>query len=371
MESKRKRIVALDLIRGYFLMAIIVDHVMFAPSLFFLVTGGGNMFASPAEGFFVISGILVGYLYGPKILTQTKAVCKKVWKRAGLLYILSVGLTLVFTVWAHLLPASQVPLESWSGGSIGKFFTDTLTLRYAYGWTDFLPRYAVFMLGAPAMLWLVAKGKWWLLTAASILMWAVFRDNAYFMPFSAWQLLFVAGVIIGYYLPQFETWFRSRPVSVKRAIAIPVISIAIVTFIASIVGLVVPALIGTGVRIPDNVAVLFDKNTLGIGRLALGTIWFSALYLIARRFEWQIEKRTKGILQVFGKKSLLTYCLHGVTLFAISTLIPSVSGNIIVNTIATFFVLAIMYFLVVGNYRVKRSRGKVFPVRLQYEINNT
>lgn len=369
VEPKRKRIIALDLIRGYFLIAIIVDHVFFAPSLFFLATGGGLLFASPAEGFFVISGILVGYLYGPKILTQTRAVCRKVWKRAGLLYVLSVTLTMLFTVWAHLLPAAQVPLEPWNG-DVAKLIFNTLTLRYAYGWTDFLPRYALFMLAAPAMLWFVAKGKWWLLAAASILMWAVFRGNAYLMPFSAWQLLFVGGVIIGYYLPQVESWFKERSVLAKRMIAVPVLGLAAITFTASIIGLVIPHFTGAQIMIPEQISGFFDKNTLGIGRLVLGMVWFSALYLLVRRYERQIEKKTKGVLQVFGTKSLLTYCLHGVVLFAISTVIYPVQGNVFVNTLATTFILVMMYVLVASNYRIKRSKGTILPIRLQYEANS-
>lgn len=67
-ENKRPRILALDLLRGAFLVAIIVDHLHWGPSWFRLLSGGGKMFTSPAEGFFAISGILVGYIYGPRMV---------------------------------------------------------------------------------------------------------------------------------------------------------------------------------------------------------------------------------------------------------------------------------------------------------------
>ncbi len=60
--EKRKRILTLDILRGGFLVAIIVDHLNQGPSLWYLLTGGGAMWVSPAEGFFAISGILVGYI---------------------------------------------------------------------------------------------------------------------------------------------------------------------------------------------------------------------------------------------------------------------------------------------------------------------
>lgn len=80
------------------MIAIIVDHIGWGPSLFHLLSGGGRLFASPAEGFFVISGILVGYIYGPRMVKSFKHAAVKLWKRAFLLYALSVVFTLIYTV---------------------------------------------------------------------------------------------------------------------------------------------------------------------------------------------------------------------------------------------------------------------------------
>ena len=68
--ERRKRIPTLDLLRGAFMVAIIVDHLNWGPSLWHLLSGGGAMWVSPAEGFFAISGILVGYIYGPRLGIQ-------------------------------------------------------------------------------------------------------------------------------------------------------------------------------------------------------------------------------------------------------------------------------------------------------------
>ncbi|RYZ86490.1 MAG: DUF1624 domain-containing protein, partial [Proteobacteria bacterium] len=160
IRIKRQRILALDLLRGLFLLIILADHLQWTPSLFFqFTTAYTGMVASAAEGFFVISGILVGYIYGPKILTSTKQTCMRIWKRGLLLYILAVGFTLLYTGWAALLPdgypRSSVPLA----GSISDALTGALSLTYSYGWADFLSRYAVFMFAAPFALWLIAKRK--------------------------------------------------------------------------------------------------------------------------------------------------------------------------------------------------------------------
>ncbi len=51
-----------DLLRGFFVFAMIVDHIQ-GPSWVHLLTGGNRFFASAAEGFIFISGLLAGQVY--------------------------------------------------------------------------------------------------------------------------------------------------------------------------------------------------------------------------------------------------------------------------------------------------------------------
>src|SRR5262245_56218398 len=57
--TPRQRDRALDLLRGYLLCVILVDHIHWFPSLFEPLTGCGQLWASAAEGFLLISGFLV------------------------------------------------------------------------------------------------------------------------------------------------------------------------------------------------------------------------------------------------------------------------------------------------------------------------
>ena len=83
----RDRILALDLLRGYLLCVITIDHLFRFPGLFDLFTGRGQLWVSAAEGFFLISGILVGKIYGSKIAYNLRGETKKLWGRAGKLYL--------------------------------------------------------------------------------------------------------------------------------------------------------------------------------------------------------------------------------------------------------------------------------------------
>jgi len=93
-------------------------------------------------------------------------------------------------------------------GPFGAILYRAATLKYTYGWTDFLQSYAIFLLAAPLVLWLLRRGWWWPTAAASVSIWlSSYRFE------SRWQVLFFGGMIFGFYLPAVERWFRqSQPV---------------------------------------------------------------------------------------------------------------------------------------------------------------
>src|SRR5689334_7769683 len=59
---QRKRLATLDLMRGYYVGVLAAIHLDYVPSLLGLVDGRGALLVSEAEGFFMISGLLVGML---------------------------------------------------------------------------------------------------------------------------------------------------------------------------------------------------------------------------------------------------------------------------------------------------------------------
>jgi hypothetical protein len=350
--QKRQRILTLDLLRGAFMIAIIVDHLGWGPSLFHLLSGGGALFASPAEGFFVISGILVGYIYGPRMMQSFKKTTVKLWKRAFLLYGLSVVFTLFYTAIAvHSSQAAGLP-PLWAKGE-GSFLLNTLLARYSYGWTDFLPRYAVFMAVAPFLLWLITRGKAWIVAGFSISIWALFHTTAILLPFSAWGVIFFLGMIIGYYLPQIETWAKNLPATIRRTSSASLIAVASITFVASsLFQVLLPMLHVDTPRLTATLASYapyFDKGTLGIGRLLLGVVWFWALYIVIRRYESTIHKATFGILETFGAKSLYSYGIHGFVIFMLTVLSPAPSHvTVLDSTIIAIMIVMLMYVLIIS-----------------------
>ena len=86
-----KRIVTFDLLRGFFILVIIIDHLQRWPGITDWITGQGRLWVSAAEGFILISGIMIGLIRGYKDSSLPLAVVtKKLWTRAFILYIWSV-----------------------------------------------------------------------------------------------------------------------------------------------------------------------------------------------------------------------------------------------------------------------------------------
>ena len=92
------RIHAFDVLRGWCLVVISSDHLGRFPSVFDPFTGRGLLWVSAAEGFFFISGALVGIVRGRSMKRSgLQAAAGELWRRARKLYIASVILTLTFT----------------------------------------------------------------------------------------------------------------------------------------------------------------------------------------------------------------------------------------------------------------------------------
>ena len=345
-KLNRERILAFDLLRGTFLVVIITTHIAWKPSLYTFVGGGSALFASAAEGFFAISGILVGYLYAPRILKETKKVFFKVWRRAGVLWFLATFFTFFFTAWGVLEVHSQTYLtlydrEPW------RFLFNTLTLRYSFGWAEFLTRYAMFMLFAPFALWLIAKGRAWIVALASFMIWFFLRDVEFFLPFSAWQIIFMYAIILGYYLPNIEAWFKSLSEQTQRKAFRAITMTAFVTYMFSVIIFVAAPMVleqGTWVMQFHNlIGPYFDKAHMDPARIAIGVLWFTALYMVYRNYEKQISKSTHGMLEVLGRQSLFVYCFHAIVLFTIDLYFVPKTQSLIVNTAVTTLVIGLIY----------------------------
>jgi len=167
-KEKSERILTFDLLRGYFLAVILFNHLEYYPSGLEFLTGKSILYVSTAEGFFAVSGIVLGIVRGRKLVNQ--AISKAItllWKRAVQLYLTSIILTLLFTIIGQFFlnnPGLKYGIYTdWTNW--GDLLWQTITLHYSYGWADFLRMYAVFIFFTPIAVWLLRKGWWYVVLA--------------------------------------------------------------------------------------------------------------------------------------------------------------------------------------------------------------
>lgn len=355
---KSRRILAFDLMRGFFLLVIMIDHIELYPNGFDFITGKGRLWVSAAEGFFFMSGLLIGMMYRRRLAFGMRFIFKKMWARAAELYVVGVGLTLLFVCWVvftHHPPikdALPVPFP-WH-----HYIVEALLMRFTYGWADFLVRFAILMFIAPFVFYLVAKGKWWLAAAGIFIAW-LFRGQGFTL---AWQLVFNGGIIIGFYWQRIESAFRNIRRPKRRQIKAAVFAVAGATLFVSYMSVYLLSLLfhmwgwnrlpGWGQHIAydwgnwnHDVWLYADKWTMGPVRIALFAFWFTALYWLVRRFESQLSLYSRGLLELLGRNSLMVYTIHSFIVFTFKMYLIPDQTNVLQNFLITGAGLALLICL--------------------------
>ncbi len=203
----------LDLFRGAGLWMIFLDHVPDVAVSYLTLRDFG--FSDAAELFVFISGYLVGFIHAPIVAGgHFLATLKRLWKRAGQLYVAHILLFLLFTAQvARAARRFDNPMYE-NEFNVFNFLKDpdiliehAITLRYRPVNLDILPLYIVLVIASPLIVWcLVRRPNLTLL--ASIALYALARwfdwnlpsyppgKTWYFNPF-CWQLLFVLAAWCG------------------------------------------------------------------------------------------------------------------------------------------------------------------------------
>src|SRR5581483_2418129 len=139
------------------------------------------------------------------------------------------ALTLVYLAWAifshHPDLKDVLPTPFPWHHYLGQIFL----MRFTYGWGDFLVRFAILMLIAPVVFFVIAKG-WWKLALSGILLAWLFRGQGFTL---SWQLIFNLGIIIGFYWNEIRARFASLQAEQRRGIKRAVAAATAVTFILS------------------------------------------------------------------------------------------------------------------------------------------
>lgn len=340
-RAASSRFQALDLLRGFFIVIIIVDHLSRWPSAFGLISGKGLLWVTAAEGFVIISGLLVGYIRGAKAKTEAmKSITLKLWRRALTLYIWAIIGSIAYTAALWYIPlaggAPGLPIDK---GDWGRLLFESVTLHYTFIWVYFLKLYAIFLAASPLALWLLRQGKAWLVGtlsfAALALGWLVGSEAL------QWQFVFFIPMIAGYYMPRIQSWWQSLEAKQRRGLAAGIVGVTVLTVVASVISTYLPQVSSTLDRAN---ASLFAKDSMGLLRALTAFVWFAGYLIVFIYFEKYISAWFGWLLRPIGTHSLTAYILHGVAIVIISFLFAS-GGNIIANTLLGALAIMIVWSL--------------------------
>ena len=314
-----------------------------------------------------MSGLLIGMIYKRRLHLGMKFIFKKMWVRAIQLYAAGVALTLVFLSWVEFTHHSPIKDSLPSPLPWHHILAETFLMRFTYGWGDFLVRFALLMLIAPVIFYLISKGKWWLALAAIIAMWA-FRGQGFTL---SWQLIFNSGILIGYYWNAIQQRWHNLTAVRQRLVKRTAFSLAIISFTASYASVYVLSLLFhlwggnhlsgwwqhvayTWGNWNYDVWLYADKWTMGPLRVVLFFIWFPVLYGLFRYSELRIQKYSRGLLEMLGRNSLFVYTTHAFIVFVLKMYFIPPTTNFLQNFVITGAGLVLLISITAGYTRLVR-----------------
>jgi hypothetical protein len=203
MKQAKDRVIAIDYFRGLFIIMVVVNHAMLFSLPFAYLTGAGRMWTSAAELLLLISGLTFGIVRGHQIKSDFLTVYKKTLRRAGQIYlvnVLVVALSLLLAVYAvshNLVNYVYGTMPSTSGLHL---LRSILSFSYSIGSAGFLGVFAILLLAAPPLLYVLSTRLW---PSVPILSAAIFLFTTHgagsSIPYSwlgQWQIYFILGLLM-------------------------------------------------------------------------------------------------------------------------------------------------------------------------------
>lgn len=316
----------LDALRGLLLVVMLTCHL--GTPLSYLTTSPFG-FATSAEGFILLSGFVAAIVYGKRFFNDGYLeMRRRVWRRAGQVYLCHMGLLLGGVWMIGLLGPSGGPaytiFDDWYAEPVPEVLISSLLLLFQPAFFDILPIYVFGLFATPLILRVAGDRGWWPILAVSLLLWLAaqfgikhgFEQWARsFVPvvlgsfdIFAWQLLWISGLCLGgLYLDckrSARTW-RITPLAVGVAVVVAIFFFGLRHGLRHEF-LSIPSLAETGAMLNWD-GPLLNKWTLGPLRL----LNIACLIALLIAFAPQRLPRFVGApLALLGRYSLPTFCFH-------------------------------------------------------------
>jgi hypothetical protein len=380
-ETDATRDLRLDLMRGFVIPLLLISHFDYF-SLYMYIGWERIGVVSTAEVFVILSGMVVGMVYGKKLKRDGFGAClASLISRSSQLYRVNVFVILLIGLLRYLpyLDMTAVttfhdpyrnidyPLYPSLNDGIFRLLSQALLLRCGPHQFQIIGLYVVlFALITPLVFFMLEKKQTKLLLGIS---WVLYFINfgtpesqpataeirltgaqfEYAFPLIAWQLLYVHGIVAGYYKKELLIFF-SEGHGKNLVYAAITLSLAFVIFTLNHPVKEFAEWTKFSFIPPADFEYLyfnyFQKYKLGVGRLLNITVLYISIYALLTVY-WQPLQRAFGwFLIPLGQASLYVFFIHIFLLLAVSNTPFPAYHNFWINTCIHTMVLAVVWVMV-------------------------
>lgn len=375
----------IDMLRGMAIVFIVVNHLGLV-SIFQTVSQEAIGVVSGAELFVLLSGVVLAMVHRSKVGSGgIGEVVIRTTRRAGKLYWTTLAVVLlVFAI--SLIPGvtgtfvttfvDQGTGGAGAGGS-GRMYdlytnadqlltypvapdivVDLALLRLGPWQFNIMGLYVILLLISPLILWLLSR-RWWMpLLGVSVGLYLIsaatrvrllpsqFEDS---FPLLTWQLLFVLGMIGGYYRREIVAWFSSRTGTVVLGILIAAaVACAIFSWNNPYLSSTADARLAL---IPDNAyrdlyGALFQRTYLEVGRLVNVLLIVVALYALLSAYWKPIHRALGWFFIPLGQATLYVFIFHVFFALLVWNIPALTEGSLWLNSAVYVVILGLLWLMV-------------------------
>ncbi|WP_309126588.1 OpgC domain-containing protein [Kocuria sp.] len=374
----------IDMLRGVAIVFVVVNHVGLA-SLFQLLTQETVGVVSGAELFVLLSGAVLGLVYGPRARDELGEVLDRTTSRARKLYVTALVVVLLVFALSRLpfLDATAVTTFTDQGtgaagaGAAGAVYDlyagveglvaypvsahaiPAVFLLQIGPWQfNIMGLYVILLLLSPLVLTALARGRAWAVLGVSLALYAggsllrirllpsQFEDS---FPLLVWQVLFVLGMVGGYYRRQIVAWFAA-PSRRVLLVACLVLTAALALFSWSSPYLTNAYDVRLTLLPESSFRAVYDRffgrTYLGVGRLLNVLLVVVAAYTLLSVCWRPLHRALGWFLIPLGQATLYVFVVHVFVILAVTNVPALQRGNLWLNTAAYVVVLGLLWVMV-------------------------
>lgn len=374
----------IDMLRGAAIIFVVVNHVGLT-SFFQLLTQETIGVVSGAELFVLLSGAVLGLVYGPRVKDNLGDVVDRTSKRAWKLYVTALVVVLLIFALSRLpfLNATAVTTFTDQGtgatgaGGVGStydlyagmeslfqfpvpdYLIPSLLLLQLGPWQfNVMGLYVILLAISPLVLVALSRGRAWLVLSISVVLYAIGTTTRYRLlpsqfedsfPLLVWQVLFVLGMVAGYYRRQLVAWFsRPRQRALLWACILLATALALFSWTSTYFSNAYDIRLAL---LPEQTFRLvydgfFGRTYLGPGRLLNVLLVIIAGYALLSAYWKPLERALGWFLIPLGQATLYVFILHVFLILAAANVPALRQGDIWLNTAAYIAILALLWIMV-------------------------